>query len=109
VVKRAASDCLAKHGVHKVDADFKEIWGFVYRGTEFALVRPTLYPWITVRYKLVQRHQMQSRAIESRAAEKFARVHAEMYVKGTIPGATSGVQEGRNRCNSISSRSSDNG
>ncbi|KAI0001027.1 hypothetical protein BJV77DRAFT_972151 [Russula vinacea] len=89
LVKRAASDCLAKHGIHKVDADFKEIWGFVYRGTEFAL-----------------RHQMQSRAIESRAAEKFAKVHAEMYVKGTIPGASSGVQEGRNRCNSINS---DNG
>ena len=50
---------------------------------------------------------MQSRAIESRAAEKYAKVHAEMYVKGTIPG--SGVQEGRNRCNSISSRSNDNG
>lgn len=57
----------------------------------------------------LQRNQMQSRAIESRAAEKFAKVHAEMYVKGTIPGASSGVQEGRNRCNSINSRSSDNG
>jgi hypothetical protein len=52
---------------------------------------------------------MQSRAIESRAAEKFAKVHAEMYVKRTIPGVSSGVQEGRNRCNSINSRSSDNG
>lgn len=39
VVKRAASDCLAKYGIHKTNADFKEIWGFVYRGTEFALVR----------------------------------------------------------------------
>jgi len=29
VVKRAASDCLAKHGIHKADANFKEIWGFV--------------------------------------------------------------------------------
>lgn len=52
---------------------------------------------------------MQSRAIESRAAEKYAKVHADMYVKGTIPGGSSGVQEGRNRCNSINSRSSDNG
>ena len=55
---------------------------------------------------------MQSRAIESRAAEKFAKVHAEMYVKRTMPGASSGssgIQEGRNRCNSINSRSSDNG
>ncbi|KAH9006263.1 hypothetical protein EDB86DRAFT_2872764 [Lactarius hatsudake] len=39
VVKRAASDCLAKYGIHKADAEFKEIWGFIYRGTEFALVR----------------------------------------------------------------------
>ncbi|KAI0002280.1 hypothetical protein BJV74DRAFT_818321 [Russula compacta] len=92
VVKRAASDCLAKHGIHKVDTNFKEIWGFVYRGTEFAL-----------------RTQMQSRAIESRAAEKFAKVHAEMYVRGTIPGGSNGSQEGRNRCSNINSRPSDNG
>jgi hypothetical protein len=52
---------------------------------------------------------MQSRAIESRAAEKYAKVHAEMYAKGTIPGVSSGIQEGRNRCSSINSRSSDNG
>lgn len=39
MVKRAASDCLAKYGIHKADAEFKEIWGFIYRGTEFALVR----------------------------------------------------------------------
>jgi len=92
VVKRAASDCLAKHGIHKADANFKEIWGFVYRGTEFAL-----------------RTQMQSRAIECRAAEKFAKVHTEMYVKGTIPGGTSGFQEGRHRCSSNNSRYNDNG
>ncbi|KAF8262201.1 hypothetical protein EI94DRAFT_719554 [Lactarius quietus] len=82
VVKRAASDCLAKYGIHKADAEFKEIWGFVYRGTEFAL-----------------RTQMQSRAIESRAAEKFAKVHAEMYVKGTT-GGSNGLQEGRSRSSS---------
>ena len=50
---------------------------------------------------------MQSRAIESRAAEKFAKVHAEMYVKRTVPGGSGGVQEGRNRCSSFSSRSHD--
>ena len=109
MVKRAASDYLAKHGIHKSDADFKEIWGFVYRGTEFALVRPTLLFMTIAARTFVQRNQMQSRAIESRAAEKFAKVHVEMYVKGTIPGVSSGVQEGRNRCNSINSRSSDNG
>jgi hypothetical protein len=67
------------------------------------------YSLSTVARTFVQRNQMPSRAIESRAAEKFAKVHAEMYVKGTIPGASSGVQEGRNRCNNINSRSSDNG
>jgi hypothetical protein len=46
VVKRAASDCLAKYGIHKANADFKEIWGFVYRGTEFALVRLSPRPWM---------------------------------------------------------------
>jgi len=51
VVKRAASDCLAKHGIRKADVDFKEIWGFIYRGTEFALVRPTLYLWIILCYE----------------------------------------------------------
>jgi hypothetical protein len=56
-----------------------------------------------------QRGQMQSRAIESRAAEKFAKAHAEMYVKRTIPGGCSGVQEGRNRCSSINGRPHDNG
>ncbi len=44
---------------------------------------------------------MQSRAIETRTAEKFAKVHAEMYVKGTIPTAGgSGLQEGRSRSSS---------
>ncbi|KAH9072755.1 hypothetical protein EDB83DRAFT_2358925 [Lactarius deliciosus] len=83
VVKRAASDCLAKYGIHKTDAEFKEIWGFIYRGTEFAL-----------------RAQMQSRAIECRTADKFAKMHAEMYVKGAIAGGSSGSQEGRSRSNS---------
>jgi hypothetical protein len=54
---------------------------------------------------------MQSRAIEGRAAEKFARVHAEMYVKGSIPsgGGSSGLQEGRSRCSSNISRANDKG
>ncbi len=45
---------------------------------------------------------MQSRAIESRTAEKFAKVHAEMYVKGTISpaGGSNGLQEGRSRSSS---------
>lgn len=51
---------------------------------------------------------MQSRAIESRAAEKFVKVHAEMYVKRTVPGGSGGIQEGRNRCSNITSRSHDN-
>jgi hypothetical protein len=52
---------------------------------------------------------MQSRALESRAADKFARVHAEMYVKGSIPsgGGSSEVQEGRSR--SSTSRDNDKG
>ena len=66
------------------------------------------YSWIIVARTFMQRNQMQSRAIESRVAEKFAKVHAEMYIRGTMPGS-SGVQEGRNRCSSINSRSSDNG
>ena len=54
---------------------------------------------------------MQSRAIESRTAEKFAKVHAEMYVKGTLPSGSgsSGVQEGRSRCSSSISRVDDKG
>ena len=112
MVKRAASDCLAKYGIHKANADFKEIWGFVYRGTEFALVRlsPLFMDMDNTGKPCAQRGQMQSRAIESRAAEKFAKVHAEMYIKRTVPvpGGFGGVQEGRNRCSSISSRSHDN-
>jgi hypothetical protein len=54
---------------------------------------------------------MQSRAIESRAAEKFARVHAEMYIKGSIPsgGGSSGVLDGRSRSSSSISRANDKG
>jgi hypothetical protein len=44
----------------------------------------------------MQRAQMQSRAIDSRTAEKFAKVHAEMYVKGTAGGNS----EGRSRSSS---------
>ena len=48
---------------------------------------------------------MQSRAIESRSADKFAKVHAEMYVKGTVlsAGGSNGLQEGRSRSSSSAS------
>jgi hypothetical protein len=54
---------------------------------------------------------MQSRAIEGRAAERFARVRAEMYVKGSIPsgGGYSRVQEGRSRSSSSISLANDKG
>ncbi|KAI0310105.1 hypothetical protein OF83DRAFT_1156278 [Amylostereum chailletii] len=68
MIKRAASDCLATYGIHKNSNDFKDVWTFVYRGTEFAL-----------------RSQMQSRAIDVRTADKWVKTHAEMYVKGRIP------------------------
>ena len=102
MVKRAASDCLAKYGIHKADAEFKEIWGFVYRGTEFALVRLIQHLRKLWLRPILQRAQMQSRAIDSRSAEKFAKVHAEMYVKGTVQsaGGSNGSQEGRSRSSS---------
>lgn len=96
MVKRAASDCLAKYGIHKADAEFKEIWGFIYRGTEFALVRLIQHLHRLSLTPTLQRAQMQSRAIESRTAENFAKVHTEMYVKGTAGGSN----EGRSRSSS---------
>jgi hypothetical protein len=102
VVKRAASDCLTKYGIHKADPEFKEIWGFIYRGTEFALVCLIQHLQRQSFLSLPQRTQMQSRAIDSRSADKFVKLHAEMYVKGTVlpAGGSNGLQEGRSRSSS---------
>ncbi len=37
-IKKAAVDCLATYGVEKTNPEFKDLWGFIYRGAEFALV-----------------------------------------------------------------------
>ncbi|KAI0048858.1 hypothetical protein FA95DRAFT_1678064 [Auriscalpium vulgare] len=72
IVKRAASDCLATYGIEKTHPEFKELWGFVYRGAEFAL-----------------RSHMQTRAIDTRMVDPIVKLHAEMYT-GELPKAGSG-------------------
>lgn len=37
-VKKSAVKFLSKYGITKEDPDFKEVFGFVYRGASFALV-----------------------------------------------------------------------
>ena len=37
-MKKSAVKFLSKHGITKDDPDFKEVFGFVYRGASFALV-----------------------------------------------------------------------
>lgn len=37
-VKKSAVKFLSKYGIAKEDSDFKEVFGFVYRGASFALV-----------------------------------------------------------------------
>jgi hypothetical protein len=39
-VKKSAVKFLSKYGITKDDPDFKEVFGFVYRGSSFALVSP---------------------------------------------------------------------
>ncbi|KAI0060596.1 hypothetical protein BV25DRAFT_1992891, partial [Artomyces pyxidatus] len=77
-IKRAASDRLSNYGIDKNHPDFKEVWGFIYRGTEFAL-----------------RSQMQTRALDGRTVDKIVRAHAEMYVHVPFLGSQDSLRSSR--------------
>jgi len=64
-VKKSAVKFLSKYGITKDDANFKEIFGFVYRGASFAL-----------------RTGMGSEVISVNLIDKCADMHARMYVRG---------------------------
>lgn len=42
-MKKSAVKFLSKYGITKDDPDFKEVFGFVYRGASFALVSPASF------------------------------------------------------------------
>ncbi|KAA1470511.1 hypothetical protein DENSPDRAFT_879762 [Dentipellis sp. KUC8613] len=76
-IKKAAVDCLATYGVEKTNPEFKELWGFIYRGAEFAL-----------------RTQMQKKAVDHRTVNRLVKAHAKLYleaVPGSIPSAALGM------------------
>lgn len=79
-------DCLAAIGLTKDNPEFKDIFNFVYRGAEFAMVSLGLVTLRCTRYlQGTQRAQMKTRAVDTRLVDKFVRAHADMYVKGTVP------------------------
>ncbi|THH15053.1 hypothetical protein EW146_g5364 [Bondarzewia mesenterica] len=92
LVKKAAVDCLSLYGIQKAHPEFKELWGFIYRGTEFAL-----------------RSQMRSCAVDIRVANKVIKAHTRLYVDGLTRSSvigeadsehlSSGPSKGSNRTN----------
>lgn len=72
LVKKAAVDCLTAYGIQKTHPEFKELWGFIYRGTEFAL-----------------RSRMKSCAVDIRVVNRIAKAHAKMYIDGITQPTTS--------------------
>ncbi|KAF9647750.1 hypothetical protein BDM02DRAFT_3187739 [Thelephora ganbajun] len=64
-VKKSAVKFLLKYDIAKDDPDFKEVFGFVYRGASFAL-----------------RTCMGSEIISTNLIDKCADMHARMYVRG---------------------------
>lgn len=64
-VKKSAVKFLSKYGITKDDPDFKEVFGFVYRGASFAL-----------------RTCMRSEVISTNLIDKCADMHVRMYVRG---------------------------
>jgi len=64
-VKKSAVKFLSKYGIAKDDPNFKEVFGFVYRGASFAL-----------------RTCMRSEVISTNLIDKCADMHARMYVRG---------------------------
>ncbi|KAI0035604.1 hypothetical protein K488DRAFT_82921 [Vararia minispora EC-137] len=73
-VKRATMECLASFNITREHSDFKQLFSFIYHGTEFAL-----------------RAQMRARAVDPRAMDCFVRAHAEMYVQNIVT-ASSGLR-----------------
>lgn len=92
-MKKSAVKFLSRYGITKEDAEFKEVFGFVYRGASFALVG------LRVRrafcccgfdggardahcFGLAQRTCMGSEVISTNLIDKCADMHARMYVRG---------------------------
>jgi hypothetical protein len=95
-VKKSAVKFLSKYGITKDDPEFKEVFGFVYRGASFALVSlctrlgSLLGPWnafhgvywtLTILI-FTQRTCIRSEVISTNLIDKCADMHARMYVRG---------------------------
>ena len=93
LVKKAAVDCLTAYGIQKTHPEFKELWGFIYRGTEFALVGVPLvsvaYFWYSSSVYSQQRSRMKSCALDIRMVNRTAKAHVKMYIDGITQPTTS--------------------
>lgn len=85
MLKKLAVHCLASAGIPRSHAEFKDIFGFVYRGATFALVRLFFPPFfvcglIVACNERGQRSQVKTMHISAQAAEAVVEAHVKMYV-----------------------------
>lgn len=99
-MKKSAVKFLSKYGITKEDPEFKEVFGFVYRGASFALVSQWIRCLLFVgtlwdmfhaactaldahRFDLSQQRScIRSEVISTNLIDKCADMHARMYVRG---------------------------
>ncbi|TFY81099.1 hypothetical protein EWM64_g2910 [Hericium alpestre] len=67
VIKQAAVEALATIGISKTHAEWKELWGFMYHGTVFAM-----------------RAQMQTRAVDGYSVNRLVKAHMKLSYLATF-------------------------
>lgn len=86
IIKKFTVTHLDAVGISKSHPEFKELFGFVYRGTAFALVRgqsPLLYDCRIVFLFLLsfrQRATIKKSPVSARALDSLVEAHIKLYV-----------------------------
>jgi len=93
LIKQSAVHALSFHGITKQHEEFKELFGFVYRGAMFALVRlfclsfiyssgflASLCRFIIPLNLLSQRKKVKVATLDTRTVDRIVEAHVGMYV-----------------------------
>jgi hypothetical protein len=84
VLKKLTVQHLSNVGIPRSHDDFKDVFGFVYRGASFALVSGFVHGLMMARVELVacnmQRSQLKTVHISTQAAEAVVEAHVKLYV-----------------------------
>lgn len=77
--------CLSKVGIPRSHTEFKDLFGFVYRGAAFALVSLHVCLCGSGRTDGTQRAQVRTTHISTQTAEAAVQAHVKMYMPTSDP------------------------